>query len=199
MATAPPGQPLLAGYIDTPHGTFTASYSSRGLARLQFPPPKGAMPRSGTPSGALPGKARRWHQRACATLRILLQGQSTSKFPPLDLTAATPFQEQVWSALRRIKPGRTRTYSELGRLIGRPNAARAVGAACGANPLPLFIPCHRVVAQGNQLGGFSAGLHWKRWLLDQEQAARRKGSIPQMKQGASNTPKRPPILTGTSG
>ncbi|MFO8044874.1 MAG: methylated-DNA--[protein]-cysteine S-methyltransferase [Halomonas sp.] len=81
------------------------------------------------------------------------------------------FQRQVWAALLRIPWGEIRTYGELARRLGREGAARAVGAANGANPLPLLIPCHRVVAAGG-LGGYSGGLMLKRRLLELE------GSLP---------------------
>jgi len=83
---------------------------------------------------------------------------------------ASPVQAQVWDALRSIPPGEPVSYSEMAVLIGRPRAARAVGAACGANRIAPFIPCHRVVAAGGSLGGYGYGLHLKRWLLDHEAA-----------------------------
>ena len=84
---------------------------------------------------------------------------------PLDLSAGTQFQQQVWQALRTIPRGETRSYAWVARQIGRPKAARAVGAACGANPVLLLVPCHRVVASDGTLGGFSCGLPLKRRLL----------------------------------
>jgi O-6-methylguanine DNA methyltransferase len=86
----------------------------------------------------------------------------------LDLASGTPFQQAVWSALRRIAPGATQSYAEIARAVGSPGAARAVGQACGANPIPLLVPCHRVLASGGQLGGFSGGLDWKQKLLARE-------------------------------
>lgn len=77
----------------------------------------------------------------------------------------TPFRRAVWDALRRVPFGETVSYGELAARIGRPGAARAVGGAVGANPLLIFIPCHRVLAAGGGLGGFSAGLDAKRALL----------------------------------
>lgn len=75
---------------------------------------------------------------------------------PVDLSAAAPFARRVLEAARQIPPGRTTTYGELARIAGRPDAARAVGQIMGANPIPLIIPCHRVVAAGGKSGGFSA-------------------------------------------
>ncbi|SEL17036.1 methylated-DNA--[protein]-cysteine S-methyltransferase [Halomonas daqiaonensis] len=88
----------------------------------------------------------------------------------LDLApGGSDFQRQVWSALLRIPYGETRTYGQLARQLGREGAARAIGAASGANPLPLLIPCHRLVA-ANGLGGYSGGLELKRRLLALEES-----------------------------
>jgi len=67
--------------------------------------------------------------------------------------------------LRKIARGRTKSYGEIARAVGNPKAVRAVGGACGANPIPVLVPCHRVLAANNKLGGFSGGLNWKRELL----------------------------------
>ncbi len=91
---------------------------------------------------------------------------------PLDLSLGTPFQRQVWRGLLDIPYGETVTYKQLAKDIGRPSALRAVGAANGANPIPIIVPCHRVVAAGGKLGGFSAGLYLKRRLLDLETQTR---------------------------
>ncbi len=80
----------------------------------------------------------------------------------------SPFDQQVWHALQAIPYGETRTYGEVARSIGRPQGARAVGRANGRNPIPLVIPCHRVVAAGGRLGGYGGGLDLKRRLLDLE-------------------------------
>ncbi len=80
----------------------------------------------------------------------------------------TPFQREVWSALTEIPYGETVSYSELARRIGRPAATRAVGAANGRNPLPIVVPCHRVIGANGSLTGFGGGLSIKRRLLDLE-------------------------------
>ena len=85
--------------------------------------------------------------------------------PPIGKPEGTAFQQEVWRAIAQIPPGKTRTYGELAKAIGRPCAYRAVANACGKNPLPIFIPCHRVVAVNGKIGGFSSGLPWKRLLL----------------------------------
>jgi len=89
----------------------------------------------------------------------------TTKMPTLGKREGTAFQQQVWQAIAQIPAGKTKTYGELAQAIGRPRAYRAVANACGKNPLPIFIPCHRVVAANGKIGGFTAGLAWKRLLL----------------------------------
>ncbi|MFI5183683.1 MAG: methylated-DNA--[protein]-cysteine S-methyltransferase [Vicinamibacteria bacterium] len=83
---------------------------------------------------------------------------------PVD-TGGTPFQRRVWAALRDIPAGETRSYSYLARSIGAPKAVRAVGAANGANPVGIVIPCHRVIGANGGLVGYGGGLDRKRWLL----------------------------------
>jgi methylated-DNA-[protein]-cysteine S-methyltransferase len=80
----------------------------------------------------------------------------------------TPFQHQVWRALRTIAPGATATYADIARDIGRPRAVRAVGAANGANPISIVVPCHRVIGSGGALTGYAGGLERKSWLLEHE-------------------------------
>jgi len=82
----------------------------------------------------------------------------------------TPFQRRVWKALRSIAVGKTVSYGQLARRVRSPKAVRAVGSANGANPMPLVLPCHRVIASGGGLGGYGGGLNTKRWLLDHEGA-----------------------------
>ncbi len=83
-------------------------------------------------------------------------------------TGGTPFQQTVWSALRRIPAGQTTSYSKLASSIGRARAVRAVGHANGSNPISIIVPCHRVVGASGQLTGYAGGLERKRWLLDHE-------------------------------
>ncbi|HSB44107.1 MAG TPA: methylated-DNA--[protein]-cysteine S-methyltransferase [Nitrospira sp.] len=94
-----------------------------------------------------------------------LAGRRTSFTLPLDLSAGTAFQRRVWRALQNISYGYLHSYQELAALVGGPQYARAVGNAVGANPLPIVIPCHRIVSQDGSLGGFSCGLPAKRRLL----------------------------------
>jgi methylated-DNA-[protein]-cysteine S-methyltransferase len=88
----------------------------------------------------------------------------------------TPFQQRVWQELRRIPAGSTRSYGEIAAAIGSPSAVRAVGAANGANPVGIVVPCHRVIGGDGSLTGFAGGLAAKRWLLEHEAAASRPAS-----------------------
>lgn len=95
----------------------------------------------------------------------------TIKSLPSDiLLVGTPFQIKVWKTLCTIPIGQTLSYGKLAKRIGMPKAARAVGNALGANPVPIFIPCHRVIASDGSLGGFSSGLDIKKLLLKKENA-----------------------------
>ena len=96
-----------------------------------------------------------------------IAGKSLGEKLPLDLHG-TPFQIAVWKEMLRIPAGSTRSYGEVARRIGRPKAFRAVAQACGANPVPIVVPCHRVVASGGALGGYTGGLDRKLALLANE-------------------------------
>lgn len=85
--------------------------------------------------------------------------------------AGTGFQQRVWRALMAIPFGETRSYGEIARLIGSPGASRAVGAACGRNPVAIVVPCHRVLGKDGSLTGFAGGVERKQWLLEHEQRA----------------------------
>jgi methylated-DNA-[protein]-cysteine S-methyltransferase len=86
---------------------------------------------------------------------------------PVEL-AGTPFERQVWKRLRSIPAGKTASYADIARAIGRPRAVRAVGTANGKNPVSIVVPCHRVIGSDGRLHGYGGGLHRKQWLLDHE-------------------------------
>ena len=100
-------------------------------------------------------------------IRGYFEGRAVSFSDALVLNG-TPFQQRVWQATRLIPYGETRTYSEIAGQVGSPGAARAVGQALGANPFPIIVPCHRVIASGGGLGGFGGGLVMKATLLNLE-------------------------------
>ena len=147
--------------IATAAGEFTAHYSERGLAQLDFPDDERT---NACDTESVP-HARKWHVLTTRAVEDILAGRDPAELPPLDLSRGTDFQRHVWDALRRIPAGRTKSYAEIAEAIGSPKATRAVGAACGANPIPVIIPCHRVLAANGKLGGFSGGKGWKEKLL----------------------------------
>lgn len=152
--------------IETPDGTFTASFSERGLAGLEFP--SGRRQRADAGNVDLPAQVRQWRALTARAVQAVLAGRKPASLPPLDLSGGTEFQRSVWEEIRSIVLGKTKTYGQIAAAIRRPRAMRAVGGACGANPIPLLVPCHRVLASGGGLGGFSGGLKWKPLLLARE-------------------------------
>ena len=155
--------------ITTQDGAFAATYSERGLCGLEFPSRTGTRARVTNSIAKSPSRA--WHRLTETAVRAVLAGKTVPALPPLDLSGGTEFQRRVWTALRRIPTGATESYGEIARKLRLAGAARAVGGACGANPIPLLIPCHRVLAADRRLGGFSGGLDWKRKLLQREGAS----------------------------
>lgn len=151
--------------VETGHGVFVARYSEHGLCALSFPPAK--LPKRSQPP-ALSDQIRNWHALTCKAVKAVLAGRTPLELPPFDLGEGTDFQRRVWEELTWTPTGETRSYADIARALRRPKAARAVGSACGANPIPLLIPCHRVLAANGQIGGFSGGLNWKRRLLECE-------------------------------
>ena len=158
---------LVALTISTADGEFVASYTAKGLAFLNFPDSKYKRPAD---KKAESPQVRRWHELTTAALKRTLSGKDTGQLPPLDDSTGTDFQRSVWRAMLKIPAGRTRSYGEIAKAIGKPKAVRAVGGACGANPIPVLVPCHRVLAAHQKIGGFSSGLDWKRKLLAREGA-----------------------------
>jgi AraC family transcriptional regulator, regulatory protein of adaptative response / methylated-DNA-[protein]-cysteine methyltransferase len=108
-------------------------------------------------------------ERTVAQVIGLIEAPGQRLDLPLDIRG-TAFQQRVWAALRAIPPGKTATYKEIARAIGQPTAVRAVAQACGANPLAVAIPCHRVVRTDGDVSGYRWGVERKRRLLDREAA-----------------------------
>jgi O-6-methylguanine DNA methyltransferase len=152
--------------ITTPFGKFIAIYSENGLAALNFPNGKAGSNRDAG-DARISSKVRDWHRLTETTLKTMLSGEKPAKFPPLDLQG-TDFQKNVWREMLKIPYGKTKSYGQIARAVGKPKAVRAVGGACGANSIPVLAPCHRVLAANNKIGGFSSGLGWKSRLLEIE-------------------------------
>jgi O-6-methylguanine DNA methyltransferase len=151
--------------VKTGDGEFVAKYSEKGLAEIDWP---GRSTARITKKEAVPAKARAWHKLVEAALKKVLAGKPAGKLPPLDWAGKTEFQKSVWRAMLKISLGKTKSYGEIAEAIGNPKAVRAVGGACGANPIPVLVPCHRVLAANKKIGGFTGGLERKRSLLKTE-------------------------------
>jgi methylated-DNA-[protein]-cysteine S-methyltransferase len=149
--------------IETPIGCFQAEFSGRGLVRLEFP---GDFPSPSAGEGQ--GEGALLLERE---LNDYLEGRLRRFTVPLDLRG-TAFQREVWGRVLEIPYGRTRSYGEVAAALGRRAAARAVGAANGANPVPILVPCHRLIGASGSLTGYGGGIALKRWLLALESGAR---------------------------
>ena len=153
--------------FDTPLGRMAVAATSRGLARVLLPNEAAAL-RASASSPHPDAAAEALAARAEREILQYLAGRRRKFTVPVDLSAAPAFHAKVLRALARVPYGRTVTYGELAARVGRPHGARAVGQAMARNPVPLVIPCHRVVACGGGLGGYGGGLDLKRRLLDLE-------------------------------
>ncbi len=146
--------------VKTKYGTFLFTEDKKGKQRLQFP-----NNRNNTTSRAkiMDTKVKK---TTVSALKDYFKGnfKKIRHFSP-DLSTHTPFEKNVIKSLLKVPPGKVITYGELAKKAGYPNAARAVGSVMRKNPLPILIPCHRVLAANKGLGGYSQGLNWKKRLL----------------------------------
>jgi methylated-DNA-[protein]-cysteine S-methyltransferase len=114
-------------------------------------------------------KDDRPNRKVLSQLRKYLEGKLKKFDCPLDMEG-TSFQKRVWRALEKIPYGKTRSYADVARTIGHPKAFRAVGNANGSNPVPIIVPCHRVIESNGGLGGYGSGIGIKKRLLDLERS-----------------------------
>jgi methylated-DNA-[protein]-cysteine S-methyltransferase len=165
------GEALATAEIESPLGTLRVAATDDGVVRIAFPGGSGggfsawlkqAFPAANRVDG-LP-----MLEQARAEIKGYFDGSRTRFDVPVDLRG-TDFQCSVWRLLLAIPYGETRSYAEVAESVARPRAFRAVGLASGANPVPLIVPCHRVIAADGKLGGFGGGLDAKRKLLAFEQ------------------------------
>jgi methylated-DNA-[protein]-cysteine S-methyltransferase len=155
--------------IASPVGPLLLAADDAGLRLIEFHAPRHPMAR--------PAEWREGDhpllERACVQLQEYFDGRRRTFDLPL-APRGTPFQVQVWNALAGIGYGETLSYRQLATRVGRPTATRAVGAANGRNPLPIVLPCHRVIGADGALTGFGGGLPTKQFLLQLE------GSLPRV-------------------
>ncbi len=158
---------VLIGEVPTPLGLFVAVFSQQGLARLTFPSEQLAVCEAWA-ARHLPGAQRVADRQPIATLAeqltAYLDGDLRVFSVPLDLRG-TPFQLSVWQALLSVEYGSICSYASLAASVGRPAAVRAVGLANGSNPIPIIVPCHRIIGSNGTLTGYGGGLPLKAQLL----------------------------------
>ena len=156
--------PCYSKEITSPVGKLTLVASDAGLAAILWENDDPNRVRLGEP---IPRDDHPMLIEAERQLREYFDGRRTKFDLQLDFTG-TEFQKRVWSALLTIPYGETRSYAQIARQIGRPEAVRAVGAANGKNPLSIVAPCHRVIGSSGALTGFAGGLETKAFLLEHE-------------------------------
>lgn len=170
--------------VDTPIGPVTVGAVGDAVRAVRLPRPRtspadGVAPAAAHAPVVRPGAEDRYGEpaldesvldAAVRQLRAYFTGERTgfSLSTALAPEHGSEFERAVWTELTRIPYGQTHTYGQVAAAVGDPGAARAVGTACNRNPLPLLVPCHRVVGAGGKLVGFGGGLASKRWLLEHE-------------------------------
>jgi methylated-DNA-[protein]-cysteine S-methyltransferase len=167
--------PTTFTHFPSPVGELLITASDSCLTGIYFPShDRVPKDRAGWQEDTGQGSAGAVLARAQQQLTEYFAGRRTMFDLPLD-PSGTEFQRRVWDALRTIPYGATTSYGVLARRLGDPHATRAVGAANGKNPIPIVVPCHRVVGAKGELTGFGGGLDRKRWLLEHEGALMRLG------------------------
>jgi methylated-DNA-[protein]-cysteine S-methyltransferase len=144
--------------LDSPIGEFSVGVDETGVCGAHFGPIDGAE--------AEPDDERL--RAAVAELRAYFAGELSDFTLPLSVRRGSEFERAVWREMSKIPYGETKTYGEVATILGDPGAARAVGVACNRNPIPVIVPCHRIVGAGGKLVGFGGGLDRKRKLLELE-------------------------------
>jgi methylated-DNA-[protein]-cysteine S-methyltransferase len=150
-------------YFDSPIGPLLIAGHADAITQISFP--KNGKPAK--PGAGWMDSARGPVGQAIRQLHEYFSGRRREFHLPLAFEG-TAFQKSVWRQLQEIPYGETISYGELAKRVGNPKASRAVGSANGKNPIPIVVPCHRVIAAGGKLGGFGGGLPTKQALLDLE-------------------------------
>ena len=147
---------------DTPQGSIYGYLGDDGLRALQFYNPESTIrPRL---VRLRPNQILGWRLKRLFESYFAGQPIDFGEIP-IDPSFGTAFQRAVWEVARTIRHGHTLTYGEVAERVERPGGAQAVGQALRVNPICIVVPCHRILAAGGRIGGFSPGLEWKRWLL----------------------------------
>ena len=152
--------------LDSPVGRLRLIAADSGLVGVYFPEHK--RPRNADATDVEQHPVLDQARRELGEYFAGRRRQFDTPLAPAAERGGTEFQHEVWAALLAIPPGETRSYGELARQIGRPQAVRAVGTANASNPISIFVPCHRVIGGSGALTGYAGGLAAKRWLLSLE-------------------------------
>ena len=152
--------------LDTPIDELSVGIDDIGVCGVRFGPVEAATPEAVL--AELPGPDGARLTAVVAELRAYFAGELTDFGVPLHVRRGSAFERAVWTEISTIPYGETRTYGEVAAAVGDPGAARAVGVACNRNPIPVIVPCHRIVGAGARLVGFGGGLPRKRRLLELE-------------------------------
>ena len=139
--------------LDTPIGELSYALDETGVCAVRFGPKEGAAPGS---------------DEVAQELKAYFAGELTSFSVPLHVRKGTEFERAVWDQMKLIPYGETRSYGYVAGAVGEPGGAQAVGLACNRNPLPIIVPCHRIIGADGKLVGFGGGLKLKRMLLELE-------------------------------
>ena len=151
--------------VKTPLGKVWILATEAGLREIRLSDSEAPTRAEMEARGWKPVRKSKWTDPARRMLERYLEGRERKLEIALDLARGTPFQRRVWDAARRIPYGAVVSYAELANMAGGTGAFRAVGNALGANPVPIVVPCHRIIHADQSIGGFSSGLRWKRHLL----------------------------------
>lgn len=153
-------EPIFLTQLDSPIGSLTIEASEKGLTEIR-------LPNTSTQRKTKNQATNLMLRDALAQLKAYFHGELKSFTLPL-FPRGTDFQQRVWQQVQTVTYGETVSYAQIAKAIGKPTASRAVGMAVGRNPLPIVVPCHRIIGSNGSLTGFAGGLETKRWLLTHE-------------------------------
>jgi O-6-methylguanine DNA methyltransferase len=163
-----PVEDLAVASVKTTAGRVFVVCTASGLREVRLGGSEAPSRREARARGVRYVRRPRWTVAAVRAIERFVAGKEIPATLPLDLALGTPFERRVWEETRRVPWGQVESYSAIATRAGAPRAVRAVGNALGKNPVPIVVPCHRVIHVAGSIGGFTSGLDWKRYLLSLE-------------------------------
>jgi len=161
----PKREELAVASVRTRAGRVFVICTARGLREVRLGAAEAPTRREERSRGVRYVRRPKWTSAAVRALERFVEGRQIPSSLTLDLAVGTDFERRVWEATRRVPWGSLASYTAIAAGAGSPRAVRAVGNALGRNPVPIVVPCHRVIHFGGSIGGFTSGLPWKRYLL----------------------------------